>query len=124
MEGAVELAVAAAIESVADRLAGAGGDRGGAGESGEGGFAVQSSRVRPGEQDLGGACGTDPGLVEQLGRKLADERPDLARQLAFFTGELADPAGDRFEREQEAAGAGSCFGRDAGRAAGRAGGRG
>jgi hypothetical protein len=35
VEGAVELAVSAAVESVADRLAGGGGDRGGAGEAGE-----------------------------------------------------------------------------------------
>jgi hypothetical protein len=45
MERAVELSVAAAVEPVADRLAGGGGDRGGAGEPGEGGLADQAAAV-------------------------------------------------------------------------------
>ena len=45
MEGAVEFAVAAAVEAVADRLAGGGGDRCGAGEPGEGGFGVDPALV-------------------------------------------------------------------------------
>ena len=42
---AVEFAVAAAVEAVADRLAGGGGDRCGAGEPGEGGFASDPALV-------------------------------------------------------------------------------
>ena len=45
VEGAVELSVAAAVEPVADRLAGGGRDRGGAGEPGEGGLADQAATV-------------------------------------------------------------------------------
>ena len=45
MQGAVELSVATAVESVADGLAGGGGDRGGAGEPGEGGLADETTAV-------------------------------------------------------------------------------
>jgi hypothetical protein len=45
VEGAVEFVVAAAVEAVADWLAGGGGDRGGAGEASEGGFAGYASVV-------------------------------------------------------------------------------
>jgi hypothetical protein len=45
VEGSVELAVAAAVEAVADGLAGAGGYRWGAGEAGEGGLGVEASVV-------------------------------------------------------------------------------
>ena len=45
VEGAVELAVAAGVEAVADGLAGGGGDGGGGGEAGEGGFAVDAAVV-------------------------------------------------------------------------------
>jgi hypothetical protein len=45
VEGPVELSVAAAVESVADGLAGRGRDRGGAGEPGEGGFACETAAV-------------------------------------------------------------------------------
>ena len=45
VEGPVELSVAAAVEPVADRLAGRGGDRGGAGELGEGGLADEAAVV-------------------------------------------------------------------------------
>ena len=44
VEGAVEFAVAAAVESVTDGLAGGGGDWGGAGEAGEGGFVRRCDR--------------------------------------------------------------------------------
>jgi hypothetical protein len=42
---AVEFSVAAAVEAVADRLAGGGRDRCGAGEPGEGGFGADASLV-------------------------------------------------------------------------------
>ena len=45
VQGAVEFSVAGAVEAVADCLAGGGGDRGCAGESGEGGFGVDPSVV-------------------------------------------------------------------------------
>jgi hypothetical protein len=43
VEGAVELAVAASVESVPDRLAGGGGDRSGAGEASESGLACDAA---------------------------------------------------------------------------------
>jgi hypothetical protein len=45
VEGAVEVAVAASVESVADGLAAGGGDRCGAGEAGEGGFVSDAAWV-------------------------------------------------------------------------------
>src|SRR5438552_18428573 len=45
VECSVELSVAAAVESVADRLAGRGGDRGGAGELGECGLVGYAAAV-------------------------------------------------------------------------------
>ena len=45
VQGAVEFAVACSVESVADRLAGGGGDRCCAGEPGEGGFGADPSLV-------------------------------------------------------------------------------
>ena len=45
VESAVELPVAAAVEPVADPLARGGGDRGGAGEPGEGGLADETAAV-------------------------------------------------------------------------------
>ena len=43
MQRAVELAVAASVESVADRLTGGGGDRRAAGETCEGGFTADTA---------------------------------------------------------------------------------
>src|SRR5215217_4783144 len=45
VERSVELSVACAVEPVADRLAGRGRDRGGAGEPGEGGLADDAAAV-------------------------------------------------------------------------------
>ena len=46
VEGAVELAIAAGVEAVTDGLTGGGRDRGGAGETGEGGFAGARGSVK------------------------------------------------------------------------------
>ena len=45
VQGAVEFAVAAAVEPVAHALAGGGGDRGGSGEAGEGGLVFEPAGV-------------------------------------------------------------------------------
>ena len=103
VEGAVELAVAAAVEAVADGLAGGGGDRGGAGEAGEGSLAGEPSVVRPGEHDLRGQERADAGLVEQLRSELAGELFDLAGEFAFLGGQLLDAPRDGFEGELGAA---------------------
>ena len=53
--------------------------------------------MRPGEDELGGQEGTDPGLVEQLRREGLDELLDLAGELAFFCAELPDAACDALD---------------------------
>ena len=65
VQGAVELAVAAAVEAVADGLAGGGGDRRGPAEHRERGVAAQAAGVRPGAEQLRGADRPDADLVEQ-----------------------------------------------------------
>ncbi len=52
VQGAVELAIAAAVEAVADRLARRGGDRCAASEASEGGLASDPALVRPGDDEL------------------------------------------------------------------------
>ena len=74
MEGAVEFAVAASVEAVADRLAGRRRDRCCAGESRKRGFGGDAALVGPGEDELGGCVRSDAGLVEQLRCELAGER--------------------------------------------------
>src|SRR6266536_5716203 len=96
----VEPAVAAAVESVADRLTGGGGDRGAAGESRERGLVSDPAAVRPGDQDLRGCERTDTGLVEQLRRQLACQRLDLAFELALLNGQCLDAPGESAQREQ------------------------
>src|SRR6266566_8097166 len=84
VECAVEFAVAASVEPVADRLPGGGGDRGCAGEACEGGFGGDPSLVRPGEHQLCGRMRSDAGLLEQLRGELASDRFDLACELALL----------------------------------------
>lgn len=94
MECSIQLPVPAAVESVADRLTAAGGDRGDATEGGERGFVADPTGVRPGHQELGGGDCPNAGLVEQLGASSGDE----LLQLAFVLGSLGfqeqRPAGD------------------------------
>jgi hypothetical protein len=87
VEGAVQLAVAAAVEAVSDGLAGGGGDRCCARESGERRFGCEAARVRPAEHDLCGHERADARLLEELWCERAGERLDLRRQLAFLAGE-------------------------------------
>ena len=78
VQGAVELAVAAAVEAVADGLAGAAGDRGCAGEARERGFGAESAGMRPGDEELGGGDRADAVVAKQLWRELLDEDGELA----------------------------------------------
>src|SRR3990170_2899770 len=66
VEAVVELAVAAAVESVADEASGAGGDRCCACQPGEGGLAAQPAAVRPGDERLGGTDWSDARLGQEL----------------------------------------------------------
>jgi hypothetical protein len=67
VQGAVELAVAAAVEAVAGDLARAGGDGRGAAVAGEGGLVVEATAVRPGDQELGGRDRTNARLASSCG---------------------------------------------------------
>ena len=55
VQGAVELAVAAAVEPVAGHLPGGGGDGVGAGQGGKGCLGAEPAGMRPADQHLGGA---------------------------------------------------------------------
>ena len=103
MQRAVEPAVTAAVEAVADGLSGGGGDRGAAGEACERGLACDPAWVRPGDEYLCGRERTDAGLLEQLRRQLPRERLDLACELAFLNGQCLDASGESAEREQRPA---------------------
>ena len=77
----VDLAVAALVEPLALRVAGAGGDRrdaGGAGELGRGGEALRAGDLA---DELGRGQRPEPRLGEQLRRDLRDELGDLALEL-------------------------------------------
>lgn len=80
-QGAVGLAVAAAVESVAVAAAGGYGDRGGAAEPG-GCFGAEPVRVVPGgDQELPGGLHSDAGQGEQFGSDSADQRGELGVEV-------------------------------------------
>jgi len=87
VEGAVELTVAAAVEPVADGLAGGGGDGCGAGEGGEGGFGAEAAGMLPGAEELRGGDRADAGLGEERGRERADELVQLRLELGCLSSE-------------------------------------
>ena len=96
VEGAVELAVAAAVQSVAFGVAGAGGDRGGAGVAGE-------ARVGREALGAGGVADDDRGgdrpaavLGQQCGAVSFDQRFDFGEQLALLAVDVSDPLEDQF----------------------------
>ncbi len=98
--GAVEVAVAAAVEPVTDDAAAARGDRTGAGERGVCGIVAAAARVRPGHDRLGGANWAYAAFGQQLRRQVGDE----VGEVAFVIGEFSvDPT----DREGEAAGLGA-----------------
>ena len=80
VQRAVELAVAAAVEAVAVRSSGGGGDRcgaGGAGELGVGGEAVDAGDLA---EQLGGGQDAAAAFGEQPRRERGDERGELVRR--------------------------------------------
>ena len=92
VDGAVELAVAEAVEAVAVGAAGGDGDSRGAGEHAEGGFAVNASGVGPGQQDLGGEQGAETGFGgDQAGSHVLDDPGDLRLEPGSLFGEGGDP---------------------------------
>ena len=73
VEGPVELAVAASVQSVAALLAARGIDRASAGERGEGCFAPHPTGVAARDEQLSGADRSHAALVEQSRRELSDQ---------------------------------------------------
>ena len=92
--GAVELAVAAAAEPVADRLAAGGRDRGDAGEAGEGRLRADASAMRPGDDQLRRHDRADARLVKQLRCERTDVSEDLTLELGGLGGHVLDSAGE------------------------------
>jgi hypothetical protein len=99
VEGAVELAVAAAAEAVAAGEAAGGGQWCDAGEPSEAGFGVDPVAVGPGDDQLCGHDRADTGLVEQLGDERADVAEDLALERLGLGGGGLDPACERAQDE-------------------------
>lgn len=81
VQGAVELAITAAAESVPDRLAAGGGHGRDAGEAGEGGFGADAAWVRPGNDQIGGDDRSDARFIEQPWCEHTDMAEDLTLEL-------------------------------------------
>jgi hypothetical protein len=84
VERPVELAVTAAVEPVASLLATGGVDRTRAGERGEGCLARHPARVAARDEQLGAADRSDAALLEQIRRRLGEERSQCALGLGHF----------------------------------------
>src|SRR4051812_43645426 len=97
----VDLAVAALVESLALRVARAGGGRGGAGGAGGAGRCREALGAGDLADELGGDQRPEPGLCEQLRRELRHERGDLALQPVDRERELAQAA-QRIARDPDA----------------------
>jgi len=81
-QGAVGLAVAAAVQPVPVGAAGGDGYRGGSAEPGEGGFRAQPVRVVPGgDQELPGGVHADAGQRDEFGSGGGDQRGELRVQV-------------------------------------------
>src|SRR5437667_5735873 len=113
VQGAVELPVAAAAESVPCRLAAGGGDRGDASEASESGLGAQPAAMRPGDDQLRGDDRADAWLVEQRGRECAYMGEDLPFQLGRFAGCCIDSASEASQDEPCRELIGSCRARAA-----------
>ena len=91
VDRAVELAVPAAVQSVALGVAAAGRDGGGAGVPGEVPVAGKALRAGGVADDDRGGDGSAAGLGEQLGSVRVDQASELGEQLALRAADLGDP---------------------------------
>jgi len=99
VDGGVEGAVAAAVESVSHGASGAGRDGVDPGEGGEGGLVAEAAFVGPGGQGDGGADRADAGLGEQGGAYGLDQCPQLFEvggQGPVEGGDVAGQGGEAF----------------------------
>src|SRR5919109_265731 len=101
VQGRVELAVAAAVEPVAAAGAAGGFDGAGASERGEGSLVSHPLWIAAGDDELGGADGSDAALDEQVGNERRDDPPELGLELSQLAREQScaggEPAQDRDE---------------------------
>ena len=104
VDGAVELAVAAAVQPVAVGVAGAGGDRGGAGVTGKAGVAAESLGAGGVADDDRGGDGAAAGLGGQLGRVRVDQGGELGEEFVLFVADLVDAGQGGFGDSQPGAG--------------------
>jgi hypothetical protein len=81
VQGPMQLPVPATVAAMADHLAGRGLDRGRPSQHRNGGLRAESARMRPPDQQLGGADGSDPGLGQQGRRHDQDELAQFHLQL-------------------------------------------
>jgi hypothetical protein len=86
-EGRVQLAIAAAVETVPLLAARGGIDRACAGERGEGGLGAHPGRVAAGDEQLRRADGPDAALGEQRGCQRRDQPFELGVDLLRLGGE-------------------------------------
>ena len=94
MEGAVELAVAAAVEPVALVEAAGGFDGAGAGQGCEGCFAGHAAGVAGGDDELGGADGAHAAFLQQFRHECVHERFQLPVDRLDLEAEVSHPGGD------------------------------
>jgi hypothetical protein len=92
MQGAVELAVAAAVEAVALGSSGGCGDRCRAGGAGELGVAGEAGDAGDLAEQLGGGQDAAAAFGQQSRRERGDERGELGFEVVDGAGEFADAA--------------------------------
>ena len=95
VDGLVELAVAASVQSVAGVLARGGLEGCDAGEASERGFVTASAGVGPGNVYLRGGDRTYPGLVQQVRSYSCDQFGDGCFQFGYLAGQSTDTPGYR-----------------------------
>src|SRR4029450_13299472 len=93
-----ELAVPAAVEPVAGHLPRGGRDRVGAGQGGKGRLGAEASGMRPADQHLGGAEGTDAGNLQQPGGYRPDQGGELGLELVGLGLQELDAGGGGSQR--------------------------
>jgi len=103
VQGSVEPTVAAAVEAVADRLAGGGGDRCAAARRANAASEVIRPRCDQERTSCAAASRPYARLVEEPRCERADQLLDLSRERLLFAGQLQNAPGDRAECEQRTA---------------------
>src|SRR5687767_4777951 len=98
VQGTVELAIAAGVEAVAQRLTRGGGDGSAGAQAGEGRLAGEAPLVRVGDEELRGRDRADADLLEELGRQLPDESVNLTLEQALLLAQGLNTPRERAQR--------------------------